>query len=66
MNFDTTDLIDACMGRCNQTRVRVDLAVNVSMPSPTVAFGALGSGCTCTVLQCQLALQTAGKTLRDH
>lgn len=54
------------MGRSNQTRVRVDLAMNVSMPSPTVAFGALQSGNTCTVLECLLSLQSAGKPDTTH
>ena len=61
--IDTSDLVEACMGTCNQTRVRVDLPLSVCIPSPTVAFGALGSGCTCTVLECQLALQSAGNVL---
>jgi hypothetical protein len=53
------------MGRNNKTWIRVDLVVNVSMPSPTVAFGALTSQCTCTVLECQLALQAAGLPFED-
>jgi hypothetical protein len=63
--LDTSDLIEATMGQDNQTWIRVDLVVNVSMPSPTVAFGALTSRCTCTVLECQLALQAAGLLLED-
>lgn len=63
MVIDTSDIVETCIAEDSSSKkIRVDLALNVTMPSPAISFGALNSGSTCTVLECLLALHTAGET----